>query len=42
MGKVWFENSLSHSEGGARDGVGLSRETDCGGQGPQVEARLSM
>jgi hypothetical protein len=33
--KVWLENNLSKSEGGA----GLSRETGCGGQRTQVEAR---
>jgi hypothetical protein len=36
---VWFENSLSQSEGVVTSrGRGLSRETGCGGQRPQVEA----
>jgi hypothetical protein len=37
--KVWLKNSLSQSEGG---GGGSSIETRCGGQGPQVEARVRM
>ena len=42
MGKIWLKNSLSHLEEGDGDEAGLSRETGCGRQGPQVEARVSV